>query len=79
VSFSAHFRYQIPENAHWAELRIYDLLGRLVWRETLSLGSETVRWDLLSLSGFRVSSGLYLALVVTDQGVSDPVRVVVNR
>jgi len=79
VSFSAHFRYQIPENAHWAELRIYDLLGRLVWREMLSLGSETVRWDLLSLSGFRVSSGLYLALVVTDQGVSDPVRVVVNR
>ncbi len=79
VSFSAHFRYQIPEGTKWAELRIYDLLGRLVWRESLSLTAETVRWDLLSLSGFRVSSGLYLALLVTDQGASDPVRVVVNR
>jgi len=79
VSLSAHFRCQIPESARWAELRIYDLLGRLVWRETLSPAAETVRWDLLSLSGFRVSSGLYLALLVTDQGASDPVRVVVNR
>lgn len=79
VSLSAHFRCQIPENARWAELRIYDLLGRLVWREPLPLSAETVRWDLLSLSGFQVPSGLYLALLVTDQGASDPVRVVVNR
>lgn len=79
VSFSALFRYQIPQAARWAELRIYDLLGRLVWRETLSLTGETARWDLISLSGSRAASGLYLAILVTDQGASDPVRVVVSR
>lgn len=79
VSTVALFRYQVPAEARWAELRIYDLLGRLVWRVTLALGEETVRWDLRNLNGVRVASGLYLAIIVTDRGASEPVRVVISR
>lgn len=79
VASSALFRYQVPAGTRWAELRIYDLLGRLVWREGLALAAETARWDLLNLSGFPVTSGLYIAVLVTDRGASDPVRVVVSR
>ncbi|MBC7099765.1 S8 family peptidase [Candidatus Bipolaricaulota bacterium] len=79
VSTSAFFRYQLPQGVKWAELRIYDLLGRLIWQNILALGEETVRWDLQSLRGDKVASGLYLAVLVTDQGASDPVRVVVSR
>jgi subtilisin family serine protease len=73
------FRYQVPAGTKWAELRIYDLLGRLIWREALDPQGETVRWDLQSLGGAKVASGLYLAVLVTDRGPSDPARVVISR
>lgn len=79
VSTSAFFRYQLPEAVNWAELRIYDLLGRLVWQEALDPEGGTVRWDLRNRLGSQIASGLYLAVLVSDQGVSDPVRVVVSR
>ncbi|MCS7239980.1 MAG: S8 family serine peptidase [Candidatus Bipolaricaulota bacterium] len=79
VSSGAFFRYQLPQGVKWAELRVYDLLGRLVWQESLEPGGGTVRWDLRSRSGAQVASGLYLAVLVTDQGASDPIRVVVSR
>lgn len=79
ASTTVLFRYQVPLGTKWAELRIYDLLGRLIWRENLDPHGETVRWDLRSLQGGCVSSGLYLAMLVTDQGASEPVRVVVSR
>jgi subtilisin family serine protease len=79
VAASALFRYGLPENTSWAELRIYDLLGRLVWKERLSVVGETARWDLQDLRGGRVASGLYLAVLVTEKGRSEPVRLVVSR
>lgn len=79
VATNASFHYALPREAIWAELRVYDLLGRLVWRMELDRGGETARWDLRSLSGAKVSSGLYLAVLVTDRGSSPPVRVVVSR
>ncbi|MGC9075370.1 MAG: S8 family peptidase [Candidatus Bipolaricaulaceae bacterium] len=79
ASTAALFRYQVPSGTKWAELRIYDLLGRLIWRQNLDPQGETARWDLQSLRGGKVASGLYLAVLVTDRGASDPVRVVVSR
>ncbi|MGB9861486.1 MAG: T9SS type A sorting domain-containing protein, partial [Candidatus Bipolaricaulaceae bacterium] len=79
ASTAALFRYQVPSGTKWAELRIYDLLGRLIWRQNLDPQGETARWDLQSLRGGKVASGLYLAVLATDQGASDPVRVVVSR
>ncbi|MCS7216754.1 MAG: S8 family serine peptidase [Candidatus Bipolaricaulota bacterium] len=76
---SATFRYGCPENTAWAELHVYDLLGRLLWREALSPAGGLVRWDLRTAQGHAVASGLYLAVLVTDRGRSPPVRVVVQR
>ena len=75
----ATFRYGCPEGTGWAELQVYDLLGRFLWRESLSPAGGLVRWDLRTLQGHAVASGLYLAVLVTDRGASPPVRVVVQR
>lgn len=76
---SVTFRYGCPEGTGWAELHIYDLLGRLLWREALPPGEGVARWDLRTLQGHAVASGLYLAVLVTDRGTSGVVRVVVQR
>lgn len=79
VSTSAVFRYQLPEGVNWAELRVYDLLGRLVWKKVLDPAQNTVRWDLFALRGMPVASGLYLVVLVTDRGASEPLRLAVSR
>lgn len=76
---SVTFRFGCPEGTKRAELRIYDLLGRLLWRETLHSKEGLTRWDLRTTQGHAVASGLYLAVLVTDQGSSSVVRVVVQR
>ncbi len=76
---SVTFRYGCPEGTRWAQLRIYDLLGRLLWQEVLPPTEGLARWDLRTLQGQVVASGLYVAVLVTDQGTSAPVRVVVQR
>lgn len=79
VSQSASFRYSCPEGTASAELRIYDLLGRLIALLPLDPRSELARWDLRTSGGARAASGLYLAILITDSGSSDPVRLVVQR
>lgn len=79
ASTTALFQVRLPKEISWAELRIYDLLGRLVWQTPVPLGADTIRWDLSTTTGFSVASGLYVAILVTSQGASDPIRVVVSR
>ena len=49
------------------EVRIYDLGGRLVWREErLTFGDQSFQWDGSDGSGNRVAPGLYLCRVEVD-------------
>ena len=49
------------------EVRIYDLGGRLVWREErVTFGDQTFHWDGSDGSGNLVSPGLYLCRVEVD-------------
>jgi subtilisin family serine protease len=75
----ALFRYALPESTSWAELRVYDLLGRPVFSEELPLDGRLIRWDLISTKGIPVANGIYLAVLVTDSGVSSPALLVVQR
>ncbi len=75
----ALFRYALPEGVRWAYIRVYDILGRPVYEEEVFPRRGIVRWDLVSLTGIPVSNGIYLAVLVTDRGVSPPARVVVQR
>ncbi len=80
VAREARFWYQLPREVSWAELRIYDLTGRLLWRKRLvgEARGELV-WPLLTGGGNPVASGLYLAVLVSGGTSSPIVRVVVQR
>jgi len=79
VAHEARFLYELPHETTRAELRVYDITGRLLWRKELSGSVGEVRWNLLTSTGSPVASGLYLIVVVSDQGVSRVARVVVQR
>lgn len=79
VSREAVFTYLCPVGTGWASLQIYDLMGRLLHTQLLPVPSGQARWPLTTLDGRQVASGLYLAVLVTDRGQSEVVRVVVQR
>ncbi|MBC7097604.1 S8 family serine peptidase [Candidatus Bipolaricaulota bacterium] len=79
VSREARFLYELPQGTGWAELRVYDLAGRLLWGEELSGRVGEAHWPLTTLRGAPLASGLYLAVVTSDRGTSPIVRVVVQR
>jgi subtilisin family serine protease len=79
VSREALFAYHCPVGTQWASLHLYDLTGRLLYTQLLPPSSGEARWPLVTSSGHRVGSGLYLAVVVTDRAQSEIVRVVVQR
>ena len=79
VAREAAFRYLCPQGTRSATLQVYDLLGRLLFVQAVAPPSGEVRWALVTRDGRPVASGLYLAVLVTDRGASEPVRVVVGR
>lgn len=80
VAREARFWYQLPQEASWAELRIYDLTGRLLWRARVAGEPRgELRWPLITTGGNPVASGLYLAVLVSEGTSSPIVRVVVQR
>lgn len=79
VSREARFRYSLPAEARWATLQVYDLSGRLLYSQPLAPPAGDAHWPLTTTDGRPVASGLYLAVLVTDRGPSEVVRVVVQR
>jgi subtilisin family serine protease len=79
VSREARFRYTLPEGTSWAELRVYDIAGHLLFSSSVPPEEGEFIWDLRTKSGRNVSSGLYLAVVVTPKVSSRPLRLVVQR
>lgn len=78
VRDEAVFRYELPEGTGWAELRVYDILGRLLTQIPLPVEGLVHRWDLSTPQG-ELANGLYFVVIVADTGVSSPVRLVVWR
>ena len=79
VEREARFLYELPQDADWAELRVYTVTGRLLWRQILEPGGGEIHWPLVTSRGAPVASGLYLAVIVSDRGSSAILRVVVQR
>lgn len=66
----------------WAggTLYVYNIAGRLVYRAWLPHGQATHVWPLTDLQGRPLASGLYLYVVVQDDGTRTPVgRLVIQR
>lgn len=60
-----YLRHNQPDNMVTVTISVYNLLGRLVWSNTVSGRSDMflsmpVTWDLTDLSGRRVDRGIYL-------------------
>ena len=79
VEGEARFLYELPRDADWAELRVYTITGRLLWRQILEPGGGEIHWPLVTSRDVPVASGLYLAVIVSDRGSSAILRVVVQR
>lgn len=52
-----------------SQLLIYDLLGRIVRKYSLTPGSHKIVWDGLDLNGTPVRSGVYFARLKTPKGL----------
>ncbi len=72
------------------EMRIYTLLGELVWsihyernepqgRKGLHDGSTAIHWDASNGSGKRVLNGVYVAHLITDYGKSAITKIAVLK
>jgi subtilisin family serine protease len=79
VSDGAVFELGLLEGTHAATLRVYTISGRLAYETDVEPTQTTLRWDLRSLSGQPLASGLYVYLVVTDRGSSPLGKLVIVR
>ena len=80
VSADADFSIALPEGTTSATLRIYSMLGALVFSTEIEAGtSSTYRWNLTTSDGGAAANGLYLCVLVTSSGRSETARLVINR
>ncbi len=75
----ATFRYSLPRDCGYAELRVYDILGHLLYSSALPLEGRFFRWDLTDSQGYPLANGLYLVVLITDRGSYGPLRLVIQR
>ncbi len=78
VSRAAAFVYALPEGTTVAVLRVYTVSGILVFEEDLDAEDDAYSWDLVSRHGERLAAGLYLYVLVTDQGTSEVGKLVIR-
>ena len=79
VSSAAEFVYSVPAGVTIATLRIYDVSGTLLYEADLDPARGSATWPLRTDRGEWVASGLYLYVLVTDQGVSQVGKLVIAR
>jgi len=79
VSDVAEFLLSMPSGVTWAELRIYNASGRLVYDAPVYPADDEMDWPLITDSGASLASGLYLYVLVTDLGSSEVGKLVIAR
>ena len=76
----ATFTYFLPDGATDPILRVYSLLGELVFEQELPEGGTTYDWDLRTAGGTRLPNGLYFCVVsVTGANPSEVFRLLIVR
>lgn len=79
VDAIARFVISLPSGTTSAELRIYSVDGVLVYDASVHLSVDRVEWPLITNRGGTVASGLYLYVLVTNQGTSTVGKLVIAR
>jgi|GEM_PF-1112477 PKD repeat protein len=81
---TATMSYFLPDGATDPQLRIFDLNGKQMLRQTLPIGATEFEWNLRDDEGTAVSSGLYLCMITAtsaqDRAItSDVFKLLVAR
>lgn len=79
VSAMARFAISLPSGTTSAQLRIYSASGVLVYDASLHPSTDRIEWPLITNRGASVASGLYLAVLITNRGISQIVKLVIAR
>jgi len=76
----ATFTYLLPDGATDPILRIYNLIGELVFEKDLPAGGTTYNWDLRTAGGTKLPNGLYFCVIsVTGANRSEIFRLLIVR
>jgi hypothetical protein len=62
----AYFFYALPEDTLKAEIMIFDVAGRVVFRQELDPTKTRFIWDLRNSKGRLLAKGLYIFMIVAD-------------
>ena len=79
MSSTARFDFDVPEGATTASLRVFTVVGSLVFEAAVSPTGGEYMWNLSSNSGELLAVGLYFYVLVTDIGSSEVGRLVIER
>jgi len=79
VASTARFEYDVPGEASTATLRVYTVGGALAFEVSVPTTGESYEWNLRTSGGEPLAVGLYLYVLVTDRGVSEVGRLVIER
>ena len=66
--------YYLPEGTTDLVLRVYDLVGNLVYEHDLAAAESTYDWDLTSTSGDELANGLYFYVVTGKDASGKAIR-----
>ena len=75
-------RFVISEGRSRADVKIYDIVGRLVrdlGTHEVGAGTHAIPWDGLSKSGTVAGNGMYLVRLTTDNGEPAVAKLLVTR
>jgi len=78
LSSRAVFFYALPPNTRQAEILIFNVVGRAVFRAPLEASQNRFEWSLLNDRGQPLANGLYIFLISAD-GVQSRVHRLVIR
>jgi len=79
VNTEAPMRYHLPEGTHRGRIHVYDLTGRRIFTREVTGQHGDIQWGLHTDWNRMVGNGLYLVVLVTDQGASEIQRLVIHR
>jgi len=79
VDTIARFNISFPADTTVGELRIYSGDGTLVYDASVDPSNDRFEWPLITTRGEVVASGLYLYVLVTNQGTSAVGKLVIAR
>lgn len=76
---AAFFYYDLPPDTKSAKLAIYNIVGITVFSDNLDINKNRYEWDLRNGLGEKLANGLYVFMIISDNGKSNIHRLVIRH